>query len=106
VRGKLSRRSKLELYLDILRALASDGSLNLTHLMYSVNIRCSIIKQYLKCLLEKDLIERMTTREHRSFYAITTKGWAVLVSYQELTKALPIIRTDEDEYAVIADCTP
>jgi predicted transcriptional regulator len=41
------RRSKLEMYIDILNVLAHRGPLKLTHVMYKANVNCSILNEYL-----------------------------------------------------------
>jgi len=51
------RRSKLEMYIDILKVLARHGPLKLTHIMYKANINCSVLKQYLDFLIEQNLVE-------------------------------------------------
>ncbi len=38
------RRSKLEMYVDILKVLAQRGPLKLTHVMYKANVNCSVLK--------------------------------------------------------------
>jgi len=43
----MMRRSKLEMYIDILKVLAHRGPLKLTHIMYKANVNCSVLKEYL-----------------------------------------------------------
>jgi len=40
------RRSKMEIYLDILKTLAQKGPLKLTHIMYKSNVNCCVLKEY------------------------------------------------------------
>jgi predicted transcriptional regulator len=52
-RGVDMRRSKLEMYIDILKVLAQRGPLKLTHIMYKANVNCSVLKEYLDFLIRE-----------------------------------------------------
>jgi predicted transcriptional regulator len=47
------RRSKLEMYLDILKVLSGSGQLKLTHIMYETNVNCGILKEFLDFLMKR-----------------------------------------------------
>ena len=85
------RRSKLEMYIDILKVLAQKGPLKLTHIMYKANVNCSVLKQYLDFLITQNLVEEQTVGKKRIVYAITDKGRTVLKYFRELRSVLPII---------------
>jgi len=85
------RRSKLEMYIDILKVLAHRGPLKLTHIMYKANVNCSVLKQYLDFLIQQGLVEEKTLGKKRIVYAITEKGLKVLKYFRELKTMLPII---------------
>ena len=87
------RRSKLEMYLDILRVLAHRGPLKLTHVMYKANVNCSILNEYLGFLVQKGLVEERNVRK-RAVYAITRRGLMVLKQFRELKGMLPIVEED------------
>ena len=72
------RRSKLEMYIDILKVLSQRGPLKLTHIMYKANVNCSVLKQYLNFLIEQDLVVERTVGKNRVVYAITQKVITVL----------------------------
>jgi hypothetical protein len=55
------RRSKLEMYVDILKVLAHRGPLKLTHVMYKANVNCSVLKEYLDFLMKQGLVEERKT---------------------------------------------
>ena len=84
------RRSKLEMYLDILTVLAHRGPLKLTHIMYKANVNCSVLIEYLTFLMQKELVEERTIKKKRSVYAITQRGLTVLKYFAELKRVLPI----------------
>ena len=85
------RRSKLEMYIDILSTLANRGPLKLTHIMYKANVNCSVLKEYLDFLIKQELIEKRTIKKERIVFAVTQRGINVLKYFRELTQALPII---------------
>jgi predicted transcriptional regulator len=90
----IMRRSKLEMYVDILKALARHGPLKLTHIMYKANVNCSVLKQYLDFLIQHDLVEKQTVKKRKVVYiayAITEKGRTTLKHFRELQSALPTI---------------
>ncbi len=85
------RRSKLEMYIDILKVLAHRGPLKLTHIMYKANVNCSVLKEYLDFLIKQGLIEERTIGKRRIVYANTQKGITVLKYFRELSTALPMV---------------
>lgn len=88
------RRSKLEMYVDILKVLARHGPLKLTHIMYKANVNCSVLKEYLNFLMQQNLIEEKTVGKKRIVYAITQRGITVLKYFRELKTVLPIIEEE------------
>ena len=91
------RRSKLEMYVDILKVLAQKGPLKLTHIMYDVNVNCSLLKQYLNFLTKQGLVEEKILRKERIVYVITQRGVTVLKQFRELKQVLPIVEETGNE---------
>jgi len=85
------RRSKLEMYIDILKVLAQRGPLKLTHIMYKANVNCSVLKEYLDFLIQQNLVEERAVGKQRTVYAVTQRGITVLKYFRELKQVLPII---------------
>ncbi len=85
------RRSKLEMYIDILKVLAHRGPLKLTHIMYKANVNCSVLKEYLDFLIKQNLVEERFLRKSRTVFAVTQRGITVLKYFRELKEALPIV---------------
>jgi predicted transcriptional regulator len=94
------RRSKLEMYVDILSVLAHRGPLKLTHVMYKANVNCSVLKEYLDFLLKQGLIEERTIRKQRTVYAVTQRGITVLKYFKELKQVLPIVEEARNQAAI------
>jgi predicted transcriptional regulator len=84
------RRSKIEMYLDILKILAHRGPLKLTHVMYKANVNCKMLKEYLDFLIKQGLVEEKILRRQKIVYSITQRGVTVLKQFRELKDVLPI----------------
>ena len=85
------RRSKLEMYVDILSVLAHKGPLKLTHAMYKTNVNCSVLKEYLDFLIKQGLVGERTLRKQRLVYAVIQRGITVLKDFKELKQVLPLV---------------
>ena len=91
------RRSRLEMHIDILKALARKGPLKLTHVMYKANVNCSVLKEYLDFLMKQGLVEEQYVGKKRVVYAITQRGLTVLKYFRELRTVLPLIEETNTE---------
>ena len=91
------RRSKMETYIDILKVLAHNGPLKLTHVMYKANVNCSVLKQNLDFLIQQNLIEEKIMVKRRNkikvSYDITKKGRTVIKYFNEVDIALQLTTT-------------
>ena len=94
------RRSKLEMYVDILTVLAHKGPLKLTHVMYKANVNCCVLKGYLDFLIKQGLVEERTVKKERVVYAVTQRGIAVLKYFKELKQVLPIVEEARNQAAI------
>ena len=94
------RRSKLEMYVDILSVLAHKGPLKLTHVIYKANLNCSVLKEYLDFLIKQGLVEERTIGKERVVYAVTQRGITVLKYFKELKQVLPIVEEARNQAAI------
>ncbi|MGA2682646.1 MAG: winged helix-turn-helix domain-containing protein [Candidatus Bathyarchaeia archaeon] len=85
------RRSKIEMYLDILKILAHRGPLKLTHVMYKANVNCKMLKEYLDFLIKQGLVEEKILKRQKIVYSITQRGVTVLKQFRELKDVLPTV---------------
>jgi len=83
------RRSKLEVYIDILDVLATKGHLKLTHIMYKSNVNCKVLKEQLEFLVKNRLVEERTLGKERLVYGITPKGTQILRAFGEIKQVFP-----------------
>ena len=88
------RRSKMEMFIDILKVMAQNGPLKLTHVMYKANVNCSVLKQNLDFLIQQNLLEEQITQKRRNKtkirYAITDRGRTVIQYFNEVNVALQV----------------
>ncbi len=94
------RRSKLEMYVDILTVMAHRGPLKLTHVMYKANVNCSILKECLDFLMKQGLVEERTIGKRRVVFAVTPRGITVLKYFKELKQVLPIVEEARSQVPV------
>lgn len=78
------RRSKLEMHIDILKALALNGPVRITQISYGVNICSIILRRYLDFLIRQNLVNKHPIAKKRVAYAITDRGMAVLKRFRQL----------------------
>ena len=98
-----SRRSKLEIYVDILKVLAQNGPLKLTHIMYKVNVNCSVLRQFLDSLSQQSLIEEQTfqkKKQQKIVYAITERGRTALKHFREISLNLRLYEDTQRTYVL------
>jgi predicted transcriptional regulator len=87
------RRSKLEIHIAILRALAYHGKLKPTHITYKANVNCSALKECLEFLMERNLVKELSIskkKQTRKVYAITDLGLTALRNVNEINNALHV----------------
>jgi predicted transcriptional regulator len=84
------KRSKLAIYVDILKVLAHTGPLKLTHIMYNANLNCTVLRKQLDFLIKGGFVENRTIKKSTVF-SVTQQGLTVLKYFQEITQDLPII---------------
>jgi predicted transcriptional regulator len=83
------RRSKLEVYVDILKVL-SQRPLRLTRIMQKVNLNYNVLIECIDFLLKQKLVEKRKLSESRVFFEINPEGIAVLKYFRQLEKAFSI----------------
>lgn len=85
------------MYIDILSVLSQRESLKVTHIMYKVNINCSILNEYLDFLIKQGLVEERNGIKKQTAYVITQRGITVLKQFNELKQVLPIIDEPQNQ---------
>lgn len=90
------RRSKLEIYVDILLVLVHYGPMKLTHIMYKANVNCSLLEEFLEFLIKQGMVEMKIIIKDRKVFAITQRGVNVLKYFREFKKMLPLDKETRD----------
>jgi predicted transcriptional regulator len=87
---KKSKRSKLEIYSAILRAIDSYGGAGrITHLSYASNTPLDRTKRYLEFLADAGLL-RAENREGATEYVMTPRGYEFLRAYSMVNSLISI----------------
>lgn len=89
------RRSKLEMYISTLEALAYFGPLKITRITYKTNLNCSQLKAILDDLIQKKLVEERTLMKNKVAYAATPKAKVILSYFNELKEVLAITEVNK-----------
>ncbi len=90
------RRSKLEMYIDILDVL-SIKPLKVTHITYKANINCAVLKETLDFLMTNGLVEERVMNKGKGAYALTKKGLSVLKAFREIKQVFPFYEEETKE---------
>ena len=78
----MTRRSKMEIYIDILRVV-SDGNHKPTHIMYRANLSWERLKGYLKFLSSQGLLTNVQ-KAKGTRYELTEKGRELLKYFRKI----------------------
>lgn len=84
------RRSKQEIYVDILKVLAFDGASKPTQLAYKAKVNTHVLNQCLNYLCQQNLVKKRTMKKKLT-YAVTKKGWRVIKSTESKPSSLQTI---------------
>jgi len=85
------RRSKLEMYISTLEALAYYGPLRVTRITYKAKVNGGQLKVILDDLIQNGLVEKRAFNDSKVFYVATKKARTVLSCFNGLKEMLPIM---------------
>ena len=87
----MTRRSKLEIYVEIMEEMRN-GTILPTRIMYATNLSWKPLQQMLKSLVNQELIEEFDADENdqrsNKIYRITEKGQNVLLYFGKVKVVL------------------
>jgi len=86
---QLNRRSRMETYCDILKAVAA-GAEKPTHIMYRANLSWTVMQSYIKDLENRELVLSKDT-DGKRMYSLTEKGFLLLRQYVSIKEDLNLI---------------
>ena len=76
------RRSKLEVFVDIMRVVSEEGEIRRTRVMYRANLAWKVLKDALDTLEEKGIL-KSEQRPAGVFVSLTNDGYSVLRRFDE-----------------------
>ena len=78
----MARRSQMEIYIDILKAVA-DGKRKPTHIMYRANLSWIRLRRCIDFLISQDLLQETIT-EGASVFVLTAKARDVIGYFRRI----------------------
>ncbi|UCF45495.1 MAG: hypothetical protein JSW44_02375 [Candidatus Bathyarchaeota archaeon] len=89
------RRSKMEMYISTLEALAYYGPMKITRITYKAKMNYDQLKSIIGDLIQKKLVERRPFKKTKTVYAVTPKARTILTYFNELKEMLPVAEADD-----------
>jgi predicted transcriptional regulator len=91
------RRSKLELYEDIICALAKHA-LTIDGIAFECSTNCVLLQERLEFLARNNIVTIEVSRDNRAFYVLTTRGLTISKTLR-IAKRLKRLKTTPQESA-------
>ena|SRR5665647_2464627 len=85
------RRSKLELYEDVICALAKEA-LTIDDIAFECDTSCVLLQDQLQFLVDNDIVSIEVSRDNRAFYVLTRRGVAISKTFA-IAKRLEKLQT-------------
>ncbi|MDG6919450.1 MAG: hypothetical protein JRN62_08480 [Nitrososphaerota archaeon] len=79
----LIRRSKIEVFADVMRVIAEEREMRRTRVMYKANLAWKVLKEALDFLEQKGMV-RSQAKDAGIFVSLTEEGYGVLRRFSEL----------------------
>lgn len=98
--SEMIRKTKVEMYLDILNVLDKCDMLKLKVIKNETNLCCRILREHLNFLLSQGLIEVKIFRRKNKVYSITQLGLSVLTQFKAIAETVPIVMEANDIFRV------
>jgi len=85
------RRSKLEIYITVLEALALDGPMRLNRITCKTNLNYVFLKRVVHDLRDRQLVEER--KINNSFiYSATPKAKLALTQFNDMSQSFPFLK--------------
>ena len=97
------RRSKIEVFADVMKVVASEREIRRTRIMYKANLAWKVLKEALDFLEGKRII-KTETRDSGVFVSLTDEGYGVLRRFNELEEVFtrPAVIASQQEAPIFA----
>ena len=97
------RRSKIEVFADVMKVIASEREIRRTRIMYKANLAWKVLKDALDFLEEKKIL-RTESKDSGIFVSLTDEGYGVLRRFNELEDIFsrPVVIVAQQEAPILA----
>ena len=101
------RRSKIEVFADVMKVVAEEGEIRRTRIMYRAYLAWKVLKEALDFLEDKGIL-RSQVNKSGTFVRLTDEGYGVLRRLNELEEVFtkPAILPTRQEPVVFASVRP
>jgi predicted transcriptional regulator len=93
IHGEKMRRSRLEIYIDIMRAIGV-GRTKFTRVMYDSNTSWQVLQDNLRSLIKSGFVETQQIGK-RKIYRLTDEGVALVNNYKKIENSLFVMSREE-----------
>ena len=97
------RRSKIEVFADVMKVVASEREIRRTRIMYKANLAWKVLKDALDFLEEKRIL-KTESKDSGIFVSLTDEGYGVLRRFNELEEVFtkPAVIASQQEAPILA----
>ena len=101
------RRSKIEVFADVMKVVAEEREIRRTRIMYKANLAWKVLKEALDFLELKGIV-RSENKESGIFVSLTDEGYGVLRRFNELEEVFtkPAVLISQQGPSVLASARP
>ncbi len=97
------RRSKIEVFADVMKVVASEREIRRTRIMYKANLAWKVLKEALDFLEERGIL-KTESKDSGIFVSLTDEGYGVLQRFNELEEVFtrPTVIVAQQEAPILA----
>ena len=97
------RRSKIEVFADVMKVVASEREIRRTRIMYKANLAWKVLKDALDFLEDKGIL-KAEAKDSGIFVSLTDEGYGVLRRFNELEEVFtrPTVVQSQQEPSIFA----
>ena len=101
------RRSKIEVFADVMKVVAEEQEIRRTRIMYKANLAWKVLKEALDFLEQKGIL-KSENKEAGIFVSLTAEGYGVLRRFNELEEVFtkPTVVMTQQEPSVFVSARP
>ncbi|MDG7007186.1 MAG: hypothetical protein JRN06_02945 [Nitrososphaerota archaeon] len=97
------RRSRIEVFADVMKVVASEREIRRTRIMYKANLAWKVLQDALDFLEEKEIL-KTESKDSGIFVSLTDEGYGVLRRFNELEEVFtkPTVIASQQEAPLLA----